>query len=247
MTTSIAKSALFAAAAVLALSGAFSAEARDRSSRAEIQTKRGTAVAERSVSRENGSATREKSFTGANGKTRGVEANRTRTGPGAWEAERTVTGPNGKTRTQTGDFTAVKTDTGRTVTGVIETQNKGAVAYNRDVVRTDDGRAVAATGTFQDGTSWSRTAAVDCDKGVGCASNGTFTNRAGETKTWSQSRTKTEDGFDWSRDVTFADGTTRSVDVDATKTGQGQAAFDRTVTGRDGQTRTQTGTVTRTH
>jgi hypothetical protein len=245
MKPSLTKAALFAAAAFVALSGAVSADARERSSRTEIQTKRGTAVAERSVSRENGAASREITRTGPNGKSRSLESSRTKTGPGAWEGERTVTGPNGKSRTQTGEFSAVKTETGRTVTGAIQTQNNGAVDYSKSITRGADGRTVAATGTFEDGTSWSRTAAVDCDKGVGCQSSGAFTNRAGETKTWSQSRTKTEDGWDKSRDVTFADGTTRSVDVDATKTGQGQASFDRTVTGRDGQTRTQTGTVTR--
>jgi hypothetical protein len=244
MKPRFAKTVLFAAAALFSLSAA-NADARERSGRAEIQTKRGTAVAERSVSREKSAASRERSVTRPDGATRSVEASRTRTGPGAWEADRTVTGPNGNTRSQSGDFATTRTDNGRTVTGVIETDKRGAVDYRKDIVRGEDGRTVSATGTFQDGASWSRTGAADCDKGVGCASNGTFTNRAGDTTVWSQSRTKTEDGWDKSRDVTFADGATRSVDVDTTKTGQGQATFDRTVTARDGQTRTQTGTIVR--
>lgn len=245
MQHSFTKAALFAAAACLALSGALNADARERTSRTEIQTKRGTAVAERTISREKGAASREITRTGPNGKSRSLESGRTKTGPGAWEGERTVTGPNGNSRTQTGEFTATRTDEGRTVNGVIQTQNNGVVDYNKNVTRGEDGRTMTATGTFEDGTSRSRTSTVDCDKGVGCESSGAFTNRAGETKTWTQSRTKTEDGWDKSRDVTFSDGTTRSVDVDATKTGEGQGTFDRAVTGRDGKVRTQTGTVTR--
>ena len=244
MKPTLTKMTLLAAAAVLAF-GVASADARERTSRTEVQTKRGTAVAERTINREKGSAAREKTITGPNGKSRSLESSRTKTGAGAWEGERTVTGPNGNSRTQTGEFTATRTQDGRTINGVIETQNHGAVDYNKNLTRGEDGRTITATGTFEDGTSRSRTSTVDCDKGVGCESSGAVTNRAGETKTWTQSRTKTEDGWDKSRDVTFADATTRSVDVDATKTGAGQATFDRNVVGRDGKVRTQTGTVTR--
>lgn len=45
------------------------------------------------------------------------------------------------------------------------------------------------------------------------------------------------------RDVNFADGTSRTVDADATRTAPGTWDFSRSVTGRTGETRTQDGTV----
>ena len=44
------------------------------------------------------------------------------------------------------------------------------------------------------------------------------------------------------RRVTFADGASRTVDADAQRTAPGQWDYSRTVTGRNGQTQTQTGT-----
>lgn len=48
--------------------------------------------------------------------------------------------------------------------------------------------------------------------------------------------------YSHNRRVTFADGTSRTVDADARRTAPGQWEYSRTVTGRNGQTRTQTGT-----
>lgn len=49
------------------------------------------------------------------------------------------------------------------------------------------------------------------------------------------------------RDRTFANGDTRSVDTDATRTAPGEWSYERDVTGRNGETHSQTGTVTVTH
>lgn len=45
------------------------------------------------------------------------------------------------------------------------------------------------------------------------------------------------------RNVNFADGTSRTVDADATRTAPGTWDYSRSVTGRNGDTRTQDGTV----
>lgn len=47
------------------------------------------------------------------------------------------------------------------------------------------------------------------------------------------------------RNRTFANGDTRTVDADAQRTAPGVWDYSRQVTGRNGETRTQTGTVTR--
>jgi hypothetical protein len=47
-----------------------------------------------------------------------------------------------------------------------------------------------------------------------------------------------------SRDVALPSGATRSVDRNAVRTGDGQWSVDREVTGRNGETRTQTGAAT---
>jgi hypothetical protein len=245
MNSNLPKAALFAAAAFVALAGVADASPRERSGRAEVHTNRGPIVAERQVSRERGAAARETTITGPGGRTRSVEESRTRTGRGAWEAERTVTQRNGETRSQSGAFAVSRTDTGRSVTGVIETENRGTVDYRKDVTRTEDGRTISASGAFADGTSISRTATTDCDKGIGCTTSGSFTNRAGDTSTFVDTRNKTETGWEAARDVTFADGKTRSVDVEGTRTGDKQGVFDRTVTGRNGETRTVSGSYAR--
>ena len=50
-----------------------------------------------------------------------------------------------------------------------------------------------------------------------------------------------------SSDVTFSDGATRSVDRTATRTAPGEWTVEREVTGRNGETRTQTGSANVTH
>jgi len=195
----------------------------------------------RAWSREDGAYSRDHNVTRANGATRNVATDAQRTGEGQYEAQRTVTGANGETRTQSGTFAVERTETGRSVTGDIQTTNAGQVDYNRDVARGDGTRAVNSSATFEDGTSISRNSSASCANGA-CASTGAITNRQGETTIWSQSRTKTENGANASRDVTYSDGSTRSVDRSREGNGDGTGEVTRTVTGRDGETRTQTGT-----
>ena len=60
-----------------------------------------------------------------------------------------------------------------------------------------------------------------------------------DQRTWSR-----RDGtFTHDRDVTFADGTSRSVDADANRVAPGAWDYSRTVTARNGETRTQDGTI----
>ena len=49
--------------------------------------------------------------------------------------------------------------------------------------------------------------------------------------------------FSADRDTTFNNGTSRAVSVDGQRTGEGTADVTRSVTGRNGETRVQTGTV----
>ena len=59
-----------------------------------------------------------------------------------------------------------------------------------------------------------------------------------------QRRWSRRDGtFSHDRDVTFADGTSRTVDADANRVSPGTWDYSRTVTGRNGNTRTWDGTV----
>ncbi|MBI1252343.1 MAG: hypothetical protein GC189_12830 [Alphaproteobacteria bacterium] len=247
------------------------ADARGRRGSASVQTERGTYQGNASVNRQRGSRTRESTVTGPNGgqtsvrdertwnreegtashdrtrtypdgSTRSVDADAQRTGEGQWSASRTVTGRNGETRTQTGDFSATRTENGRSVTGDIQTQNAGAVQYQRDVTRQDGARTVNSTATFEDGTQVSRSSTGSCDGQGTCVRDTAVTNRQGQTVTSAESRTRTEDGAVYSRDTTFADGATRQIDRERVGNGDGTGAVNRTVTGRDGETRTQTGT-----
>jgi hypothetical protein len=202
---------------------------------------------ERSRDRQAGVATHDRTTTFNDGSTRTVEAERLRTGQGQYSASREVTGRNGETRVQTGDFNVTRTENGRTVTGDINTTNAGQIDYTRNVSRDEGTRSVNSSAVFEDGTSIARQSQGSCANGS-CASNGSVTGRNGQTTTWEQSRTRTENGAVLERDVTFADGSTRSVDAERTGNGDGTGTVTRSVTGRDGETRTQTGTydVTRT-
>lgn len=257
-----------ALAVVLSLAIVDAADAHGRRGSATIHTPRGDAVATGEVNRGRGVRTRESAVTGPGGRTRSVEDARTwgggershdrtttyrdgtsrtvdadaqRTAPGGWSATRTVTGRDGETRTQTGDFSVTRTEDGRSVTGNIDTQNHGQVDYTRDVTHGDGARSVNATATFEDGTSITRASSGACTSPGNCASSGAVTNRQGETTSWTQSRTR--DGADATRarDVTYSDGTTRSVDVARDGNGDGTGSVTRVVTGRNGETRTQTG------
>jgi hypothetical protein len=202
---------------------------------------------ERSRDRQAGVATHDRTTTFNDGSTRTVEAERLRTGQGEYSVSREVTGRNGETRVQTGDFGVTRTENGRTVTGDINTTNAGQIDYTRNVSRNDGTRSVNSSAVFEDGTSITRQSQGSCANGA-CASNGSVTGRNGQTTTWEQSRTRTENGAVLERDVTFADGTTRAIDAERTGNGDGTGTVSRTVTGRNGETRTQTGTyeVTRT-
>jgi hypothetical protein len=250
------------------------ADARDRRVSGKVQTQRGTTTVQRDTMREPGMRTRSTSATGpkgrttsatetrtrdreagtatrdrdrtyADGTTRSVDSEVQRTGEGTYATSRTVTGRDGETRTQTGDFTRTKTEDGASVSGAIQTQNNGVVDYQRDVTRGDGSRAVTSSSTFEDGTSIARSSATSRDAATGVrTTTGSVTNRQGETTTTTSVRTPTENGATVARDTTFADGTTRSVDRNAARDGEGGATVDRTVTGRGGKTRTQTGVFT---
>jgi hypothetical protein len=253
-----------------------SADARERRGQGAYAGQRGAATAQARTQRQNGTRARDVTITGENGRqrtihdersrdrqagvathdrtttfndgsTRTVEAERLRTGQGQYSASREVTGRNGETRVQTGDFNVTRTENGRTVTGDINTTNAGQIDYTRNVSRDEGTRSVNSSAVFEDGTSIARQSQGSCANGS-CASNGSVTGRNGQTTTWEQSRTRTENGAVLERDVTFADGSTRSVDAERTGNGDGTGTVTRSVTGRDGETRTQTGTydVTRT-
>ncbi|HVY83805.1 MAG TPA: hypothetical protein VG943_01625 [Caulobacterales bacterium] len=194
-----------------------------------------------------GTYSRDHERTFANGQTRGVETDAQRTAPGAWSAERTVTGRNGETRTQTGDFSVARTDSGSTATGDIQTANHGQVDYARQVSREDGQRTVASSATFEDGASVSRQSTGSCDGAGACNRQTTLTNRAGGETNIDESRTRVGNDVTYSRDATFADGSTRSVDRARDGNGDGSGTITRTVTGRDGETRTRTGSYEVTH
>ena len=249
------------------------AEARTRHATAQVHGQRGSASAERTTVRARGERSRTTTVTGANGRTttatdtrardrqagtathehdrtyadgatRSVDANAQRTGAGTYSASRTVTGRDGESHTQTGDFTRTATENGHSVTGTVQTENHGVIDYQRDTAHVDGTRTVNASSTFEDGTSRTRATSTSRDATTGVvSSNGSFTNRQGETTTSASVRTPTETGAIYSRDTSLADGTTREVDRTRTNTGPGTASIDRTVTDRDGDVHTQTGTV----
>ncbi len=272
IATSLALGALaLSAASVVTVADA---GARGRRVSGQVQTQRGTATVQRDTVRSRGERSRTTTATGPNGRTtsatesrtrdreegtyardrdrtyadgstRSVDVDAQRTGEGTYSASRTVTGRDGDTRTQTGDFTRTTTEDGASVSGLIQTQNAGAVDYQRDVSRADGARAVTSTSTFDDGTTRSRTSATARDASTGVVtSSAAVTNRQGETRATTAVRTPTENGSTYARDTTFADGSTRAVDRTTTRDGEGGATVDRTVTGRNGETRTQTGVFT---
>lgn len=202
---------------------------------------------ERSRNRQTGVATHDRTTTFNDGSTRTVEAERLRTGQGEYSVSREVTGRNGETRVQTDDFSVARTENGRTITGDINTTNNGQIDYTRNVSRQDGVRSVNSSAVFEDGTSINRASQGSCANGS-CSSTGAVTGRNGQTTSWEQTRSRTEDGATFERDVTFADGSTRSVDAERIGNGDGTGSVSRTITGRDGETRTQTGVyeVTRT-
>jgi hypothetical protein len=243
----------FAAAAVLAIAAASlvaadSADALPRGHGSRSRTvewtgqngRHRTTDANRTWNRREGVATRDRTTTFNDGSQRSVDVDRLRTGPGEYSVSREVTGRNGDTRAQTGDISVARTENGRSVTGDINTTNHGQVDYARDVSHQDGVRTVDASATFEDGSAISRTSSGSCANAT-CSSSGVITGRNGHETTWDQSRTRTDDGAVASRDVTFADGSTRSVDHARTGNGDGTGSVTRTVTGRNGETRTQTG------
>jgi hypothetical protein len=239
------------------------ADARERRVSGQVQTQRGTAHVERNTTRAKGERSRSTTVTGPSGATRSSSESRTRdreagtysrdrdrtyadgtsrsvdvdaqrTGEGTYSASRTVTGRDGETRTQTGDFNRTRTENGATTTGTIQTQNHGAIDYNRETTRGDGARSVSATSSFEDGTTRQRDASVSRDAQTGVVTaTGAVTNRQGETRSTSAVRAPTENGSTDSRDTTFADGTTRAIDRTTTRDGEGGASVDRTVTGSD--------------
>lgn len=259
----------FAIAALTAAAVYDTADARTRRAHGSVTSQHGTVTAERVTHRERGSRTRDTTITGANGRQRSAHDERTwnreegtysrdhvttygdgsqrsvdvdgvRTGQGQYSVDRSVTGRNGETRTQSGDFSVERGDGVRTVTGDINTSNNGQIDYQRTVTHDQGSRSVNASATFEDGTSITRQSSGSCAGGT-CSSSGVVTQRDGDQTSWEQSRTRTENGVTRARDVTFADGTTRSVDAERTGNGDGTGTISRTVTGRNGETRTQTG------
>jgi hypothetical protein len=261
----------------LTVSAAFAeADARTRRAQSSVATQRGTFSGAAETTRERGQRSRDSSVTGPNGRTRSTQDDRAwsredgtythdrttnyangdqrtvdtdvlRTGEGAYSASREVTGRNGETRVQTGDFTRTQTENGRSVSGDINTTNAGQIDYQRDVTREDGVRSVNSSATFEDGTSINRSSSASCADGA-CASSGVLTARNGNETSWDQTRTRTESGAIVSRDTTFADGTSRSMDRERVGNGDGTGAVTRSITDRDGDTRTQTGEyeITRT-
>lgn len=255
--------------AALILVPIHSADARERRSAGSVTTQRGTYHGEAVRTRQPGQSTRDATITGPNGRQQSVSQQRQRdaeagtastdrtrtfsdgssrnvnnqvqqTGEGAYAAQRTVTGRNGETRTQTGEFETTRTENGRSTTGQIQTQNAGSVDYQRDVARSANGRAVSSSATFEDGTSVSRESQTACAQGAGCTTSATLTDRQGRQTSSTQNVQRTDTGAVLARDTTFPDGSTRSVDTATNRNGDGSASATRTVTGRDGQTRSQT-------
>lgn len=232
--------------AVAGQAGGAGSTARARGSRSRDVTVTGQNGRQRSVetdrtrNREAGTFSRDRTTTFNDGSQRVVDVDGQRTGPGSYDVTREVTGRNGETRTQTGSFDVQRTADGRSVTGDINTQNYGQIDYQRDVTRGNGARSVNSSATFEDGTSITRASNGSCANGA-CTSTGVITGRDGGQTTWDQTRTRTENGATLERDVTFADGTTRSVDGERVGNGDGTGTITRTVTQRDGDVITRTG------
>ncbi|MES1203206.1 MAG: hypothetical protein ABUS57_17350, partial [Pseudomonadota bacterium] len=103
---------------------------------------------------------------------------------------------------------------GRHVQGQVLTQH-GTLGVDRSVQRDKGLRSRSTTVTGPNGgqVSGARSTAIDREAGT----------------------------LDRAKDQTFRDGSTRNVDLGVTKTGDGQFTSERTITGRNGETRTQTG------
>ena len=104
-------------------------------------------------------------------------------------------------------------------------------------------RHVSGTWTTHRGTY---TGQVDVVRTRGFRSrNAQITGPNGGQRTVSDQRTwSRRDGtYAHDRDVTFADGTSRTVSADAQRVAPGAWDYSRTVTGRNGATRTQDGTI----
>lgn len=265
------KAAILAAVATAALlMSASAAEARTRHVSGALAGQRGAVAGSATVTRGHGFRNRDATITGANGRQRTVEDARTwdrragtyshdrevthadgttrtvdvdaqRTAPGQYSVERAVTGRNGETRSQSGDFSVLRTENGRSVTGDINTQNHGQIDYSREVSHENGVRSADASATFEDGTSISRASTASCGGGS-CSSTGTITNRKGGETTWRHTRTRDGNDVTVERDVVFADGTTRSVDRERDGNGDGTGTITRTAVDRQGETHTQTGT-----
>lgn len=241
--------ALFAAALAVAALAPDTADARARGQGGRARETHWTGEngrtrdvrAQRSHDREAGTASRERDVTYNDGSTRSVDANAQRTAPGEYSATREVTGRNGETRTQTGDFSVTQTENGRHVDGDISTTNAGNIDYSRDVTHQDGVRSVNSSATFEDGTSVTRSSSASCGDGS-CSSNGVVTGRNGASAEWDQTRTRTDNGVEVARDTNFSDGTSRSVDRTREGNGDGTGTVTRTARDRRGQTHTQTGT-----
>lgn len=246
------------------------ADARGRRGQATVHTERGTFQGQGAVHRERGQRTRDATITGPrggqtsvhdqrtwdrqagayshdrvrefpDGTSRSVDADAVRTAPGEWDVDRIVTGRNGEVRTQSGVINTERTANGRITTGDIQTSNYGQVDIVREVSREGGVRAVDGSATFEDGTSLTRSSVGSCDGAGACTRSTELTNRAGQTTSIEESRVRDGNTVNYERDTTFADGTTRSIDRDRIGNGDGTGAINRTVTGRDGDTRTQTG------
>lgn len=193
---------------------------------------------QRAWDRSAGTRSRDRTTTFNDGSTRNVGVDSVRTGQGQYSVSREVTGRNGETRTQTGDFSVTRTENGQSVSGDINTTHAGQIDYNRDVAHENGVRSVNSSAVFEDGSAITRSSQGSCANGA-CTSVGSVTGRGGNTATWDQTRTRTETGATLSRDVTFADGTTRSVDAERTGNGDGTGVITRTVTDRAGETHEQ--------
>ena len=69
----------------------------------------------------------------------------------------------------------------------------------------------------------------------------TWTGENGRTRTTDVTRTHDGNDASYNRDTTFADGTSRSIDRERDGNGDGTGEITRTITDRQGDTRTQTG------
>lgn len=174
-----------------------------------------TVRGEQTWNRDDGTFSSNRSRTFNDGTSRSVDVTgQASDGQSSWS--RTATGRNGQTNTQTGAFTTSRTDTGRQTTGVITTENHGQIDVSRQTSRGPDGRTLTASQTFEDGTSITRNANQDCDRSARTCERTDVT--------------------------TFRDGSTRTVTGASQGNGDGTGVWSRQATGRNGETRTQTGT-----